>query len=113
MSIKFDLFPIHPLTAGRFRAWIARSERGASLEYHRGLLIFDRSPASELAEEERRVVARLADAALRAADEGRVHLVQRRNGAFDFSYLAIKRGQNAVATAVLPVVHPHALPAAA
>jgi hypothetical protein len=63
---------------------------GAALEYHRGLLVLDRSPASELKDEERRVVARLADAALQAAEEGRVHLVQRRNGAFDFSYVAIK-----------------------
>ena len=80
MSLKFDLFPIRPLTAGRFWSWLARSEPGAALEYHRGLLILDRSPASELSEDERRVVARLADAALQAAEEGRVHLVQRRNG---------------------------------
>ena len=95
MSLKFDLFPIRPLTAGRFWSWLARSEPGAALEYHRGLLILDRSPASELSEDERRVVARLADAALQAAEEGRVHLVQRRNGAFDFSYLAIKAGTTA------------------
>jgi hypothetical protein len=36
------------------------------------------------------VVATLADAAFLAAEQGRVHLVQRRNGAFDFSYVAIK-----------------------
>jgi hypothetical protein len=90
MSLKFDQFPIRPLTAGRFWSWLARSQPGAALEYHRGLLIFDRSPASELAEDERRVVARLADAAFQAAEQGRVHLVQRRNGAFDFSYIAIK-----------------------
>ena len=90
MSLKVDLFPIRPLTVGRFWSWLARAEPGAVLEYHRGLLIFDRSPASELAEDERRVVARLADAAFQAAEEGRVHLVQRRNGDFDFSYLAVK-----------------------
>ena len=39
MSLKFDLFPIRPLTVGRFRSWLARSEAGAALEYHRGLLI--------------------------------------------------------------------------
>jgi hypothetical protein len=90
MSLKFDLFPIRPLTAARFWSWLARSAPGAALEYHRGLLVLDRSPASELKDEERRVVARLADAALQAAEEGRVHLVQRRNGVFDFSYVAIK-----------------------
>jgi hypothetical protein len=90
MSLKFDLFPIRPLTAGRFWSWLARAEPCAALEYHRGLLILDRSPASDLSEDERRVVARLANAAVQAAEEGRVHLVQRRNGAFDFSYLAVK-----------------------
>ena len=90
MSLKFDLFPIRPLTVGRFWSWLVRAEPGAALEYHRGLLVRDRSPASELSEDERRVVARLADAAFPAAEEGRVHLVQRRNGPFDFSYLAIK-----------------------
>jgi hypothetical protein len=90
MSLKFDLFPIRPLTAGRFWSWLARSAPGAVLEYHRGLLILDRSPASDLSEDERRTVATLADAAFQAAEEGRVHLAQRRNGAFDFSYLAIK-----------------------
>jgi rhodanese-related sulfurtransferase len=90
MSLKFDLFPIRPLTAARFWSWLARTVPGAALEYHRGLLVLDRSPASELKDEERRTVAKLADAALQAAEEGRVHLVQRRNGDFDFSYFAIK-----------------------
>jgi hypothetical protein len=106
MSLKFDLFPIGPLTVGRFRSWLARAEPGAVLEYHRGLLIFDRSPASELSEDERRVVAGLADAAFQAAEEGRVHLVQRRNGPFDFSYVAIK------ATPARRQRVPHSLPAA-
>jgi hypothetical protein len=92
MSRKFDRFPITPLTAGRFWSWLARSEPGAMVEYHRGLLTFDRSPASELVEDERRMVARLADAALQAAEDGLVHLVQRRNGQLDFSYRAIKAG---------------------
>ena len=90
MSLKFDRFPIRPLTAGRFWSWLARCEPGAVLEYHRGLLILDRSPASDLSEDERRVVAKIANAALGAAEDRLVHLVQRRNGPFDFSYLAIK-----------------------
>jgi hypothetical protein len=90
MSLKFDRFPIRPLTVGRFWSWLARSEPSAALEYHRGLLILDRSPASELSEDDRRVVATLADAAFQAAEQGGVHLAQRRNGPFDFSYVAIK-----------------------
>ena len=95
MSLKFDLFPIRPLTVGRFWSWLARAEPGAALEYHRGLLVRDRSPASELSEDERRTVAKIADAALTAAADGLVHLVQHRNGPFDFSYLAIKAGTTA------------------
>jgi hypothetical protein len=90
MSLKFDRFPIKPLTVGRFWSWLARSEPSAALEYHRGLLILDRSPASELSEDERRTVAKIADAALGAAEDRVLHLVQRRNGPFDFSYVAIK-----------------------
>jgi hypothetical protein len=90
MSLKFDLFPIRPLTVGRFRSWLARSEPGAALEYHRSLLILDRSPASELSEDERRTVAKIADAVSSAAEDMLVHLVQRRNAPFDFSYVAIK-----------------------
>ena len=90
MSLKFDQFPIRPLTVGRFWSWLARSEPGAGLEYHRGLLILDRSPGSELGKDERRTVAKIADAALAAAADGLLHLVQCRHGPFDFSYVAIK-----------------------
>jgi hypothetical protein len=90
MSLKFDRFPIRPLTVGRFRSWLARAEPGAALEYHRGLLILDRSPGSELSEDERRTVAKIADAVSSAAEDRLVHLVQRRNAPFDFSYVAIK-----------------------
>jgi hypothetical protein len=75
---------------GAFRAWLERADPGASLEYHRGLLSHDRGPGSDLPEERRRALAKVADAALNAAERGRVHLVQRRNRPFDFSYLAIK-----------------------
>jgi hypothetical protein len=80
--------PRMPVSA--FRAWLERADPGASLEYHRGFLICDRGPGSELPKERRSALAKVADAALNAAEKGRVHLVQRRNDAFDFSYLAIK-----------------------
>jgi hypothetical protein len=113
MSLKFDLFPIRPLTVGRFRSWLARSAPGAALEYHRGLLILDRSPTSELSEDERRTVAKIADATLSAAADGLVHLVQHRNGPFDFSYIAIKAGQSPKACKAVPVAGALKLPAAA
>jgi hypothetical protein len=50
-------------------------------------------------------VTKTADAAFEAAEQGRVHLVQRRHGPFDFSYLAIKTGRAATpaAGAVPPI----------
>ena len=62
-----------------------------------------------LAEDERRALAKVADAALQAAEDGFVHLVQRRNGPLDFSYLAVKTSRRAGAA---PVMLPQ-LPAAA
>jgi hypothetical protein len=72
-----------------FTRWLLRAQPGQQLEYHRGMLTWDRSPASGMSDEQRRGVARIADAALRAAEDGLVHLVQRRNGPFDFSYVAV------------------------
>jgi hypothetical protein len=104
MSLKFFLLPISPLTAERFRRWLMRSAPGASLEYHRGHLIWDRAPASDLTRGERQALCRIADAALEAAERGLVHLVQRRNGPFDFSYLAIlaSRGTHRLAASAAP-----------
>jgi hypothetical protein len=72
-----------------FNHWLLRARPGQQLEYHRGMLTRDRSRGSGLSEQERRALARIADAALRAAEDGLVHLVQRRNGPFDFSYVAV------------------------
>jgi hypothetical protein len=79
-----------------FNRWLLRAQPGQQLEYHRGMLTRDRSPASGMSDEQRRAVARIADAALRGAEDGLVHLVQRRNGPFDFSYVAVcaNRGLN-------------------
>ena len=62
------------ISASTFRAWLARAEPCATLEYHRGFLSRDRSPVSALDEEQRRALAETADAAFRAAEDGRVHL---------------------------------------
>jgi hypothetical protein len=78
------------LSPAAFFAWLERAEPGQRLAYHRGLLLRDRSPASELTAGDRRAVAEIADAAFRVAEQGRALLVQRRHGPSDFSYLAIK-----------------------
>jgi hypothetical protein len=78
------------ISVAEFRGWLAGPESCSWFEYHRGLLIWDRSPASALSDDHRRALAKIADAALQAAEQGQVHLVQRRRGPFDFSYLAIR-----------------------
>jgi hypothetical protein len=72
------------------RLWLARAGPGERIVYHRGLLTRDRAAVSGLCDRERRAVAMIANAARDAAEQGLVHLVQRRNGPFDFSYLAIR-----------------------
>jgi hypothetical protein len=77
-------------SAAEFRGWLARTGSCPWFEYHRGLLVLDRSPESKLSDADRRALAKIADAVFQAAEQGQVHLVQRRRGPFDFSYLAIK-----------------------
>ena len=72
--------------------WIGQACPGDFLEYHRGFLALDIVPvASRLAPEARRELAAMARRALWAAEQELVHLVQRRNGPDDFSYLAVAR----------------------
>jgi hypothetical protein len=78
------------ISVAEFRGWLARAASCSWFEYHRGLLLWDRSPASALPDDHRRALANIANAIFQAAARGEVHLVQHRNGPFDFSYLAIK-----------------------
>ena len=88
------------ISVAEFRGWLAGPESCSWFEYHRGLLIWDRSPASALSDDHRRALAKIANAVFQAAEQGQVHLVQRRNGPFDFSYLAIKSVRAAARRAV-------------
>ena len=87
-------------SVAEFRGWLARTGYCPWFEYHRGLLTWDRSPASGLAEGDRHALSRIADAVFQAAEQGQVHLVQRRHGPFEFSYLAIKSVRAAARRAV-------------
>jgi hypothetical protein len=78
------------VSVAEFRGWLARAASCSWFEYHRGLLLWDRSPASALSDDHRRALAKIANAVFQAAAQGEVYLVQHRNGPFDFSYVAIK-----------------------
>jgi hypothetical protein len=80
------------VNAVQFCAWVAQASPGYKLEYHRGLLALDASEFSrDFAGPRRRELNRVAHRASWAANQGLVHLVQRRNGPDDFSYIAIAR----------------------
>ena len=73
-------------------AWIAQAEPGETLVYHRGFLAVDTfGTASHLSPERRSALRRTADAALRAAEQDLVHLVQARIGPDQFAYIAVAR----------------------
>jgi hypothetical protein len=64
-----------------FLTWVATSSPGARVEYWSGLLAVDRTKdGRKRSFHEAQEIAQLAHSALKAAERGDVHLVQRRNG---------------------------------
>ena len=77
--------------APAFCHWLADAAPGTSLTYFRGHLAFDRMPStSPFPEPERKRLVAVANRALQMAEDGRVHLVQRRHGPQHYSYIAVK-----------------------
>ena len=73
-------------------AWLGQAKAGDVLEYHQGFLALDRSTRKDsVKERERAALGRVADQAMRLAEHGFVHLLQRRVCSERFSYLAIAR----------------------
>jgi hypothetical protein len=72
--------------------WIGQAAPGDVLEYFRGFLAMDTaSNGSRLTERDRAELVRVARRAWWAGEQKLVHLVQRRHGPDDYSYLAIAR----------------------
>ena len=81
-----------PLTAIDLLAWLNQAQAGDVLSYHRGFLALDRSCRGQAPSQNDRItLGPMASLAMRLADRGLVHLVQRRNASNDFSYLAVAR----------------------
>ena len=73
-------------------AWVGQASPGDVLEYHQGFLALDRSPRGDaFRDRERAALGRMASQAMRLAEHGLVHLLQRRVRDERFSYLAIAR----------------------
>ena len=81
-----------PLTEPVLTAWLGAAAAGDRIEYWRGYLAIDANPTgSKLDPEDRRQLGRVAARAFRLAEQGKAHLVQRRHGAGDYSYLLVVR----------------------
>lgn len=94
--------PKQRLSETVFCAWLGQAYPNEPLIYHRGLLAMDASHDSEAPKTDaRRELARVARRARWAAEQGLVHLVQRRNGPDDYSYIAIARQRTDKVTASL------------
>ena len=81
--------PVHEIS---FCAWVAQAEPGEQLVYHEGFLAVDADRLlSKLPPEARGALRQLANAAMRAAEQGLVHLVQARLATDHFAYIAVAR----------------------
>ncbi|WP_075220691.1 hypothetical protein [Acuticoccus yangtzensis] len=84
--------PAAPLSEIELCGWIGQAAPGAALEYHRGFLALDTvAVASRLPNDQREELLRMSRRAMWAAEQGLVHLVQRRLAPDCFAYLAIAR----------------------
>ena len=73
-------------------AWLGAAAAGDRIEYWRGYLAIDANPTgSKLEPDDRRQLGRVAARAFRLAEQGKAHLVQRRHGEADYSYLLVVR----------------------
>lgn len=89
------------LDEARFCAWLAKAVPGTAQVYYRGHLSYDRMPsAKKLPEPLRLQLSALARRALQCGEDGLVHLVQRRHGENDFSYIAIARRRRRAAASL-------------
>jgi len=90
------------LTDIDLNAWIAQADTGDALIYHRGFLVVDADKSlSTLPKDRREALRGVADAAFRAAEQGLVHLVQKRLDTDRFAYIAIARPKPKAAAASL------------
>lgn len=71
---------------------VAIAQPGATIAYYRGHLGVDRMPGTRrLTVDQRQRLAATASRALLMAGDDLVHLIQRRNGPEDFTYLLVVR----------------------
>ena len=78
-----------PLTLGHLERSLSTAKAGDTIVYHRGYLALDRGAGSRFGDNAGEELDHIATALMVMAEAGRVHLVQRRHGPFDYTYLAV------------------------
>ena len=71
--------------------WFLTAGASNTVLYHSGYLALDRGPGSRLGKEAGAELDRIATALMAMAEAGHVHLVQRRYGPVDYSYMVVAR----------------------
>jgi hypothetical protein len=91
MTSPAAAFPIRLLLdENGFVDWLVTAEPGQALVYRRGLLALDVDPrALRMSAADRANLAALAQRLRDEADQGRLHLLQRRLGPERFDYIAV------------------------
>ena len=77
------------LTLGDLERFLSTAQAGDTIEYFRGFLCLDRGAGSRFGDNAGEVLDHIATALMTMAEAGRVHLVQRRHGPYDYTYLAV------------------------
>jgi hypothetical protein len=78
-----------PLTLADLERFLSTAKAGDNIVYHRGYLAMDRGSGSRLGDDAGEELDHIATALMVMAEAGRVHLVQRRHGPYDYTYLAV------------------------
>ena len=78
-----------PLSLCDLERFLSTAKAGDMIIYHRGYLALDRGAGSKLGDNAGEELDHIAAALMAMAEAGRVHLIQRRHGPFDYTYLAV------------------------
>lgn len=93
------------LTEVALCAWIGRASPGDQLVYHRGFLSIDTAVDSRFGTPaERKALRSVADRAWQLAQDGVIHLVQRRAGPGEYTYIAVARRRPRTGSGALGMV---------
>ena len=84
--------PFLPLTEAALCVWVGTASPGDRLSYHQGYLAIDAAPCSTWrTPADRHELRRTASRAWQLAEQGLVHLVQRRDDACNYTYFVVAR----------------------